>query len=232
MPNHITNILELQGSFDDINRMISELGTHHKAVLRTTDDGELICENENKKYDFCWFNLQTGRAHNRSGLDQIGIPKGFKPEIRDSFFAFPDFKKVVSPPDDPAYRDEPTQEIARHSENWWHTWNCKNWGTKWGGYDYETKSINIYKFETAWSSVPEIVDTISRRFPDVTIIYLWADEDTGHNCGKQIYRNGLIDETIPKGGTIDAYELAFLADPSNKENYVLTEDGYKYKDED
>lgn len=230
MPNHITNIIELKGSFEDVNKLIAEFGTHHKATLLTTDDGELICENKNQKYDFCWFNLQTGKAHNRNGLNQIGVPVGFEPEIRESFFAFPDFAKVIPPPDDPAYRDEPSQEIAKESPNWWYNWNCKHWGTKWGGYDYETKSINVYKFETAWSSVSEIITAISLKYPNVTIIYLWADEDTGHNVGKQIYHNGLLDETIPKGGTIEAYDLAFEADPSNKENYVLTDGKYKYKE--
>ena len=231
MPNHIKNKLELIGQIQDIDSMIKKFGTYHKASLKFTHNNEaLICENT--EGEFCWFSLTTGRSTNRSGLNHLGLPVGFLPEIHDSFFAFPDFAKVVPPPDDPAYKDLPSQDAAKHSPNWWYTWNCKHWGSKWGGYEYERDAINIFTFETAWSAAPEIIEALSLAFPSVTIKYTWADEDTGHNCGRSVYHNGLIESFLPDGGSIDAYNIAFELRPDRATDYELVDGKYRYIDQD
>lgn len=232
MPNHIKNIIELQGSLSDLNAIINEFGTFHPSELRKTEGNkELICHFPGEDFKFCWFDLKTGLATNRSGLNQIGLPDGYEPEIRQSFFQFPDFTKVIPPPDCPEYRDEPSQEVAKLSPNWWYSWNCENWGTKWESYSCERLAINKFSFETAWSSVPDIINTMSLKYPNINISYLWADEDTGANCGRSIYLNGLIDEYKPDNHSNEAYEIAFEARPEIKDYYILTEGGYDYKED-
>jgi len=230
MPNHITNVIEMSGSLSDLNDLINEFGTHVDAELRRTYDNQLICDNKDNGR-FCWFNLETGIATDRQGMNSVGLPVGYAPEIKQSFFMFPDFRKVIPPPDDPAYDDKPDQKTAQNSPNWWHTWNVKNWGTKWGGYSYERLAINKFQFETAWSPSPIIIDTISKKYPKVEIVYSWADEDFGYNVGTQKYLNGLISEEIPDGGSNEAYELAFSVCPERREQYIISEKGsYKYKE--
>lgn len=230
MPNRIRNRIMLDGSISDLNDMIEIFSTHVPASLKRTHDNKLlICDGPNG--GFCWFDLRTGHASNRGDLNQIGLPEGFEPEIDQAFLMFPDFKKIIPPPDDPAYRDEPSQDVAKGSPNWWYTWNNKHWGSKWGGYDYNRKALNIFEFDTAWVSCPLIIEAISKRFPRVTIEYAWADEDTGHNCGRAIFRDGLLEQTVPQGGSKEAYEIAFNLRPDRAENYELVDGKYKYKEE-
>lgn len=229
MPNHITNKIELLGEIAQIDALIKRFGTRVPASINMTHDGEMaICKKLGKEWGFCWLNFKTGSATDRNGMNQIGLPDGYEIEINESFLHFPDFAKVIPPPDDPAYRDEPSQKIAEASPNWWYRWNIDHWGTKWGSYSCKQLAINEYTFETAWSGVPKIIEVISKAFPLVTIKYSWADEDTGYNCGRSLYRNGLLDEEKPKGGSKEAYELSFELKPGSSENYKLIGDKYEY----
>jgi hypothetical protein len=231
MPNHIKNKLRLSGPIEMIEAMIDKFGTYHKASISKTFDGkEFICSNKTGNY--CWLNPSTGHCHNRGDLNQIGLPDGFEPEIHDSFLGFPDFRKVIPPPDDPAYRDEPSQEIARHSKNWWYNWNVENWGSKWDGYSFNRHGLVTFTFETAWSPVPIIINAMSKQFPSVIIGYAWADEDTSHNCGYATYLDGLTEEVKPVGGSKEAYEIAFDLRPDRKDDYVFDGVTYRYKEEE
>lgn len=233
MPNHIKNKLELIGSIEDLDAIIKKFGTYIPAEISKTHDEDLvICKSTGKKWDYCWLNLKTGHVHNRGDINQIGLPEGFEIEIRDAFMCFPDFKKVIPPPDDPAYRDEPSQDEVKHSRNWWYTWNINNWGTKWGGYSCERPAINQFTFETAWSPAPKIIEVMSKAFPAVTLKYSWADEDTGYNCGRALYHNGLLDFVKLEGGSIEAYELAFELRPDCRENYQLIDNKYQYVEQE
>lgn len=230
MPNHIKNKLELIGSMEDVDSMIKRFSTYVPAKINMTHDNDLaICKSAKKDdWAFCWMDLKTGEVHDRGSLKQYGIPQGFELEIKDSVLCFPDFEKVIPPPDDPAYKDLPSQKIAETSPNWWYTWNIKNWGNKWGGYGYERQAINQFTFDTAWLPSPKIIEVISRAFPSVTIKYSWADEDTGHHCGRSVYHNGLLESHIPEGGSKEAYELAFELRPDYAKDYQLINGKYVY----
>lgn len=233
MPNNIKNKIELIGELKDLDAIIKAFGTQIEASLKlTTDDKNLICNKKGDKWGFCWYDLKTGRAWNRDDLYQIGLPDDYEPEINQGLLCFPDFAKVIPPPDTDAYHDKPSQEIAKRDSTWWYNWNSRNWGTKWSGYEYERPSINIFVFETAWAPVPMIIETMSKAYPNITIKYSWADEDTGYNCGKALYHNGLIEEEIPKGGSKEAYDLAFELRPDRSENYELVDGKYTYKEEE
>jgi hypothetical protein len=236
MPNHIKNKIELIGNISDIDAMITAFGTQVEASIKMTDDslGDnplVICRKKGTEWGFCWLDLKTGRVHNRNGMDQIGLPDDYEIEINQGFLCFPDFEKIIPPPNTEAYKDKPSQQIAKNESTWWYNWNIENWGTKWSGYSYKREALNIFTFETAWSSVPLIIDALSKANPKVTIKYSWADEDTGYNCGRAIYHNGLIEEDVPKGGSVKAYELAFELRPNRALNYQLVDGKYQYKED-
>lgn len=233
MPNYVKNKIAITGSFDQLNALIEKFGTYHKAQIRKSHDNLLICNDKKDPWGVYWLDLKTGIGSSRKEWNQPGLPDGVEPEIKDGFLAFPDFKKIVPPPDDLAYEDKPNQEVARVSSNWWYTWNVNNWGVKWPGNDYQREGINIFTFETAWSNVSGLICKMSEIFPEITFKYSYADEDTGFNCSKMIIIGGvIIEEDKPDGGTKEAYELAFSLSPEKKNNYSLVGNEYVYNEED
>ncbi len=87
----------------------------------------------------------------------------------------------------------------------WYNFNIANWGCKWnaGNCDFlpegvsleeyiETELCNTFTFDTAWSTPFNYFKTLSKKFPQFDIHVLFADEDTGYNCGFYIFNNGDI----------------------------------------
>jgi hypothetical protein len=223
MPNYIKNRIELIGSLEDMDSIIKKFGSRTAARLSRALDNSIILKPKDGSFDYLWFEELTGRTKGRGDFAIcIGIPGTHQIEIMDSVFCFPDFEMVITPPNSPAYRDEPSHEVAKNSPDWWYNWNAKHWGTKWGGMEYKQISINVFEFDTAWASVPMILEVMSVAFPKLTIKYSWADEDTGHNCGRRV---------IPKGGSKEAYEVAFDLRPDRAGDYELVDNQYKYKEE-
>lgn len=93
----------------------------------------------------------------------------------------------------------------------WHDWCNRNWGTKWNAYQPHPlrEDDHTMCFFTAWDAVLGIITLLSKKYPEQTITYRWADEDIGYNVGEFILKGGeIIDENVPDGGTKEAYELA------------------------
>lgn len=112
----------------------------------------------------------------------------------------------------------------------WFDWSNENWGTKWNSSECLKFAENTYDFITAWSGVPDLILKMSEVFPNVTILYKYSDEDTGHNCGVGEFKNGETDFRCLEGGSKEAYELAFELRPDRAENYQLVGDKYEYVD--
>lgn len=128
--------------------------------------------------------------------------------------------------------------IQRFGSPTWYEWCNQNWGTKWNAYQPRPLGENDHTMEfcTAWNSVTKIVALLSKKYPDQTITYRWADEDIGHNVGEKVFRNGeCVKEKIPEGGSRIAYEMAAeiigadLADFNLYLNKGKT--SYEYRDE-
>lgn len=114
---------------------------------------------------------------------------------------------------------------------YWYDYQNEKWDTKWNAYSCEKLSDNIFIFETAWSGVPDIIKELSIGF-NGTIIYKYADEDTGYNTGEYKIAHGIVlYENIPVGGSVEAYDLAFELRPDYKDNYILIDGNYVHKEE-
>ena len=84
------------------------------------------------------------------------------------------------------------------------------------------------EFFTAWDSVPKIITLLSKKYPEQTITYRWADEDIGHNVGEMTLKGGeVIDMNVPEGGSREAYEMAaeIMNTDLSDYNLCLTVDG-------
>ena len=72
----------------------------------------------------------------------------------------------------------------------WYTWCIANWGTKWDvnndGSILSCPSngeMTLY-METAWSLPEEVLCTIAEKYPAISFVGEYADEDIGYNCGE------------------------------------------------
>lgn len=232
MPNHIKNRLEIIATKEQLKEIFAKYNTHHKAALRSANDGSVVCEHKDEKYNIGWFDLRTGVFQKRNEPDVIGLPAEYEIEITPAVDIFPDFKKVIPPPDCDEYNDIPTQDAVKDSPNWWYTWNVNNWGSKWGGYTYTKEDDNVFLWETAWSPSIEIISVMAAQFPEIEMIYEFADEDTGSCTGRIHYKNGSQEEFFPDNHSKDAFDIAFKLRPEYAENYELVEGKYQYVDND
>lgn len=234
MPNNVKNSLKILGTPEQVQKVFNELNTHYPAELRRADNNEIICRQEGEEWSVGWFNEHTGVFSRRNKKDVIGLPEGWSLEIKDAYDHFPDFNKVIPQPENiftGDLGDKERKECRKKGIPNWLDWNRANWGTKWNCYSCEKVSYNTFTFETAWSGVPEMMEVLSKKFPEIEFIYEYADEDTGYNTGYYNLENGIITEHHPEDGSKEAYDLAFRLRPHYKDDYELVDGEWKYKEE-
>lgn len=240
MPNHIKSKIEIQGSKEELAAVLSEFSTNHERTPDLALDGDVICTTKRDgdndfDYSVGWLNEETGIFRRRDEEDVKGIPDGFTKKFAKAFIQFPDFNKVIPQPENIFNGDlgEKEREMCRREgrPNWL-DWNTENWGTKWGSYSCEKLEENIFTFETAWSSVKGILKVMSSKFPTVTFVYEYSDEDTGSNCGKVVYLNGETTDYVIENGSNEAYEMAFRLRPDIKDRYEFVDGEYQYKEDE
>lgn len=234
MPNNIKNILTFTGPQDVIDSLIEQYTTHHPRKPSRSYDNSLIYKNS-ETGEYGWLNEETNIFTRREKQPTSGVPEGFEQYFEEAYDHFPDFEKVFPQPEN-IFRGnlgkKEEEMCAREGRPTWYDWNRENWGTKWNSYCFSQED-GKYIFETAWNSVPHIIEKMSYAYPAVHIEYLYADEDFGYNCGILTYQKGLKDINIPEGGSSEALRIATIARPSWAEDMVEEVDGeYRYKEEE
>lgn len=144
-------------------------------------------------------------------------------EMRESFDKNPNRKKKTM-----KNFLQGVENYLNYGHATWYSWSIDNWGTKWNCYDCETIESNVFEFDTAWSGIPNMIDLMSKEFPEVKFLYEWSDEDTGSNCGIAMYLNGELDLDRLENGSKEAYDLAFKLRPDYKKDYELKDGKYEY----
>lgn len=113
-----------------------------------------------------------------------------------------DFNSVVPIPENVYKGDFSLEEKELFGKLNWYDWCTENWRTKWNSYDYEDEAEREkrweekkeLKFLTAWSAPHPTIVALSNKYPNIQIDHKWADEDMGYNCGRMIYKDGIIIE--------------------------------------
>lgn len=116
--------------------------------------------------------------------------------------------------------------VEKYGFRTWYDWRRYNWGTKWNASDaWANDGLGgCFGFNTAWCFCEPVIQRLSELFPEVSIDFVFADEDAGCNTGRGTYKAGeLVSEDFPDDGTDAAYEI-FL------ETHIEYED-ILYKDE-
>jgi hypothetical protein len=210
MPNHVINILTIEGSEDLVAQIKSEIcgftkeeegvempidfdkiAPLPKDLEGTTSPSRIISQ---KDYDAQEARIASGDLEEHE--KQFGITRGITQEMHDEY-------------------------IRKYGYADWYGWRTKTWGTKWNAYDQESRENGDIKFETAWSTPAKLMKILSNKYPDATFKVRFADEDFGHNVGEYHMKAGeVIEENIPEGGSEDAYMMA--SDIRDEWDYIPT----------
>lgn len=149
-----------------------------------------------------------------------------------------DFNAIVPMPEElrdrvPKYVDEQTAELrAKYGYDNWYDWAYANWGTKWNQYGEQWRDEsdrwvgeNEVNIVTAWCFPRGVLITLSQIFPNITISYVYADEDAGYNVGRGEIRNGEIEIEEIKPATRLAFDIFFELHPECEDDYKLVDNG-------
>ena len=100
------------------------------------------------------------------------------------------FQKIVPMPDDIFRGNLGAEERKKYGSKNWYDWSLIHWGTKWDAcepHTYENTAI----IETAWSCPVPVLIELGKKVGGILVLY--ADEDTGSNCGGFIVKkNGEV----------------------------------------
>ena len=188
MPNHVTNILTVNGINDEaiIDSLFNEeneidfntFAPMPKELLRVTSPVRIVTE-EARNVEIAEYELRV---------------LNYEPTFGESFSI--------------------TQEMSddyinRFGANNWYDWAMANWGTKWGGYDAERIDSDTVKFLTAWNTPFTAIEKLSEKYPDHEFTVRFADEDFGSHVGEYTIINGeQVDTYYPYSHSDEAYDMA------------------------
>lgn len=196
MPNHITNILKIEGCAN-VDEFIPQL------VGEGTDfDLNKIIPMPKELRDV----TSPVRIVSEDKLEEVREKIDKQPELYCSK-TYPITAKMQA------------EYIAKYGADNWYDWSIRNWGTKWNTYescvDYDTIT-----FRTAWSCPLPAIIALSKNLPDYTFTISWADEDFGANVGRAVFKGGEeVEMYSPDSCSKEAYELAFEIMPEYYEYY-------------
>ena len=127
------------------------------------------------------------------------------------------------------------ENSQKYGHTTWYGWANQHWLTKWNAYDCShNEHCRRLTFLTAWSAPDPVIKRISKRFPELTILHEWADENVGYNTGIIEYTDGVaVDENIPEEGSTEAYDMSASILGIDLEDYglVLGDDGEYHEEE-
>ena len=242
MPNHITNIITINGvSEERTAQILAAVKSDEDDIQRNSIDfnklipmpKELAVE-AGSRSDKALKMYQEFLAESKI-LSMMNLTNSM-PEAKYTNAVSELVKKYEklsgNDPDLLEFGEQLYTNVQKYGAADWYSWSIRNWGSKWNSYGYNTPAFhnadNEIEFFTAWSKVEPIMERLSQMFPDAEFFYQWADEDIGVNVGQQTWQNGeIIDEYIPAHQSAQAYELA-----ADIMTVSLEDLGYQYSEED
>lgn len=212
MPNHIANRVIIDGSLDDIKKIMNFVRSEESPF----DFNKIVPMPETfKKYD-------TTNHPNGRGLE---VGEKVNPWDADSPIVT---EELI---------DEYTRATKEQAEVYgcvgWYDWSYSNWGTKWNCYDVVVLDDGAFEFNTAWCAPLPVIQALSEIFPEVIINLDWADEDAGCNTGEATFEGGDETSLVYFDNLSDeAWEQYFRLHEGYEEYYEKDENGkWRMKEE-
>ena len=226
MPNHVTNRLEINADRETVQKVLNFLRGENE------EDGTPCHIDFNKIIPMPKELLIESSSTGKLGLEYL-IAKQRMP------FNSPEDLKVIQQVE--GLQEETRKEVLqlgtlylsnleKYGYPTWYEWSVATWGTKWNAYNQDFEEPNILWFDTAWDSVPLLIQKLSEIYPDIEFHYTYADENFGSNVGRGTIRNGEMDMMIPYDGSDEAFEILFDVRPDMEDYFELTDEGYKWID--
>lgn len=197
MPNHVTNILSIQGPDDVVAKVLLSIRNE------VSEDTTLFID-FNKIYPLPEELKDTSAPPKIVTQEQYDA---HKKRIEEGDLEEHEKKFGVTMPLTEEMRDD---LLMKYGAADWYNWQVENWGTKWNAYEQELTDDGRIIFQTAWSTPHLLIEKLSMKFPECVFTVKFADEDFGHNTGQYSFENGEEGETyIPQGGSVDAIKMAY-----------------------
>lgn len=234
MPNHITNRLIIDGSTEEVAKVFDFLKSDSPS-----DNGDYVLVDFNKILPMPdALDVPSSSEGEDGKLYLLGM-SGNSLQV-DNYKRTPHYEKMAKmESESPAAFHrciELGKKILHNISDFgcktWYEWRTRNWGTKWNAYDIEKVDDNTIKFLTAWSGVPDLIGKLASMFPNVTINYDFADEDTSYNVGSFIFNGEDVEDNSPANASTEAWKLVFDLGVAYEEDYIEQPDGtYVYNDD-
>ena len=206
MPNHITNVIQFDCTPDEFEKIAESIRVEGD-FLGSVDFNTLIPMPPE-------LDIEAGSRGERGLQEYKEYLNEMKGAKTDADKQKVEMKYADTKTYDPQMMELGKQyyeNIEKYGSPHWYDWCTEHWGTKWNAYDCSEVVSDDRElcFHTAWSAVPEILQKLSEKYPEVSMQYRWADEDIGFNVGEASFKNGRIAEFhVPEPGSRTAFEMS------------------------
>ncbi|GAK69334.1 hypothetical protein RRU01S_04_01560 [Agrobacterium rubi TR3 = NBRC 13261] len=179
MPNHITNILTIQG---EENKVVACLA----AIKSIAED-----EGGTREIDFNKIIPMPPELN----ITSDGLVGHFENQFMVTLPVKLLKDALMSAKEDTVENFcNGVKNLNKHGFSTWYGWSCHHWGTKWNAYETKVTGEHQITFDTAWNTPRPIFAALSTKWPDLSFHVEYADEDIGSNCGSIVYRKGVCEE--------------------------------------
>jgi hypothetical protein len=226
MPNHITNRLYVTAnSAEELTDFLKSIGTKESAIdfnkiVPMPQDLKGTEESSTTDDSICYYLIQTNQEELLNKIRRFNYNDNrFDGKSEEELAEL--YKKGKK------YVDN----YKNYGSATWYRWSLNNWGTKWNAYDVslwvnETEDGAIITFDTAWSGVPDLIEKLAKKFPNIYFEYKFADEDFAQNTGYgDTDEEGNLYMNYPDGDSDEAVELFIECKGYNKDDFYKDNEG-------
>lgn len=191
MPNHITNVLEInaykhrgapEGLVDQILEAVrsdERPFDFSRLIPRPADlditsgsvsEGALALDDDRKAMEMMHWSWVANE-----GIKDIA---GLRAFLRKQYAERKEKEPGCETLDDLAARIRSNLDKYGHTD--WYGWSCEKWGTKWNAYSAIAGKVDdteaIIHFESAWAPPMPVLDALAAKFPQANFRLIWCDE--------------------------------------------------------
>lgn len=235
MPNHITNILNIKGNQQEVEKCLQSIKGTEKdeegSYERLIDFNKIIPRPKSlditsgSKVDNAIAILKDDEKYFNGMLDYPWV----KQEGLTTTEQIKEHLKGSLSPQDFEEGKTAIENIQKYGCKDWYSWSIQYWGTKWNAYDQIEVGFGTIQFDTAWSTPFPVVQKLAAMFPELDFEVKFADEDLGNNCGSYQFENGqIVGEYQPEG----AEAMKFACEVKGYEFNQMIADNFEYWDLD
>lgn len=215
MPNIVTSLISMAGNKEQIKKVLDifkQNNTHPFEKIIPTPKDPVAQSNEELA-----FVSRIERLYHRpgtfNGVD-ISDEQYEAEEARIATLDIPDIEKAALEYDLLLMHWNKSTNLLG--------WHCSHWGTRFRMWEKQiSDKYSLIRFQTAWSSCPQIIRALSHQYPDVTFTLAWADEAGQGNDGILIYENGKKEGEVYLGSSsrFEDHFVRFIEDLDIEKKY-------------